>query len=268
MRRNDFLYHMQHHYTSVTSLFFMLLISLSWAQTIQLKGHVIANDDVENIHVINTTSKRFTTTNNLGVFEIPAKFQDTLQFTSVRYKTVNLIVSYSNVQSKSMTVYLEENVNVLDEVIVGKVLTGRLDSDIENSDAERPIDFYDLGLPGYKGPRMTQSERRLFEARSAQPGIIPLLPILNAISGRTKMLKERVRKERVAQLMTSIRDRLGQDFLESHPLEEHLVIQFYYFCEDDPDFEQRCRGSSDIEILEFLSEKYVEFKDQLKTVQD
>ena len=40
----------------------------------------------------------------------------------------------------------------------------RLPFDIKNNEVERPIDFYDIGIPGYTGKPKTQSERRLHEA--------------------------------------------------------------------------------------------------------
>lgn len=238
------------------------------AQTVELFGQVFGNEDIENIHVINRSSKMFTTTNALGNFKISAKHRDTIQLTSVLYKTATVVVSYDMIQKKEIKVYLEENVNVLDEVLVGKVLTGRLDSDVENSDAERDINFYDVGLPGYKGKPLTQSERRLAEATKAQPGVIPILPLINAISGRTKMLKERVRLESISQLATSIKDRLSKDFFGTHPLEETYHEEFFFYCSEDPTFMQRCKNRSDIEIFEYLSEKYVSFKDNLETRKD
>ena len=249
-------------------LVFLLITTLSFSQTAEITGRVIANGDVENIHVINRTSNLFTTTNSGGYFRITATYKDTLQFTSVRYMKKTVVVSYSNIQNRELTVYLEENINVLDEVIVGRVLTGKLDSDIENSEAERPIDFYDLGLPGYTGKPLTQSERRLAEARKAQPGVIPILPLINAISGRTKMLKERVVLERKLELIRSIKDRLSEDFFNTHPLEEKYHEEFFLFCAEDDQFEQRCRDKSDIEIFEFLKEKYAVYLVNLNSPRD
>ena len=245
-----------------------MVCDFSFAQTAEITGRVIANGDVENIHVINQTSKLFTTTNSGGFFKITATYRDTLRFTSVRYSRKEVVVTYSNIQEQEITVYLEENINVLDEVIVGRVLTGKLDSDIENSQAERPIDFYDLGLPGYTGRPLTQSERRLAEARKAQPGVIPILPLLNAISGRTKMLKERVILERKSTMMKSIKDRLSEDFFHTHPLDERYHEEFFLFCQEDESFEQRCREKSDIEIFEYLEEKYAVYLENLKSPRD
>ena len=247
----------------------LLLISkVVYAQKVEIDGQVFGNEDVENIHVINKSSKMFTTTNALGNFRISAKHRDTIQFTSVQYKTATVVVSYEMIQTKKMKVYLEENVNVLDEVLVGKVLTGELSSDIKNSDAERPIDFYDVGIPGYKGKPLTQSERRLQEARTVQPGMIPILPLINAISGRTKMLKERVRLETVSILANSIKDRIAQDFFSNYPLPETFREEFFLYCSEDPLFLQRCQNRSDIEIIEFLAEKYESYVANLETRKD
>lgn len=60
-------------------------------------------------------------------------------------------------------VHLIENINVLDEVFVGKVLTGDLSIDIKNSDLKRPIDFYDVGIPRYTGIPKAQCERRVLK---------------------------------------------------------------------------------------------------------
>jgi len=253
----------------ITGTIFSLIFSINgWSQTVDIIGVVDGNGDIENIHVINKSSKMFTTTNALGAFRISAKYKDTIQFTSVRYKTATIVVSYKTIQEKRLKVYLEELINVLDEVIVGKVLTGDLDSDIENSDAERPINFYDLGLPGYTGEPLTQSERRLEEARSVQPGMIPLLPLINAISGRTKMLKKRVILERITVLTEDIKARLSKDFFNTYPINEKFRKEFFYFCSEDLNFENRCKNKSDIEVYEFLAEKYVEFTKNLKIRED
>jgi hypothetical protein len=249
-------------------LFTTLFYSEINAQTVEITGRVDGRDDVENIHVINKSSKMFTTTNVLGGFKISAKYRDTIQFTSVQYKTATIVVSYKHIQEKSIEVFLEEQINVLDEVIIGKVLTGKIETDVKNSDAKRPIDFYDVGLPGYTGKPLTQSERRLHEATKTQLGLIPILPLINAISGRTRMLKKRVELERISGLINSIKDRLSKDFFKVFPLSITRHEEFFYFCSEDPEFEERCGRKSDILIFEFLEEKYIEYKDNLENEKD
>lgn len=251
-------------------LFFLLLGSGLAAQTIEISGMVVGTEEVENIHVINKTSNKFATTNSLGAFKIEVKLSDTLVFSSIKYKLKAVEVTSKHLKDKRITVFLEENVNELDQVVVGKILTGQLDSDVKNADKDRDLDFYDVGIPGYTGKTKTQSERRLYEADAGKLvylGLgagVNLNKLLNKITGRTKELKERVRKEHNTVLLNSIKDRLSESFFKTYPLEESQRTDFFYFCSEDPTFELRCKEKSDIEIVEFLAEKMLAYKENLK----
>ena len=250
--------------------FFLSIFFTAHSQTVEIRGSVIAGTNVENIHVINKTANKFATTDKLGRFKIRAKAFDTIVFSSVQYKLKAIVVSLKHIKERKMIVELTDHVNVLDEVVVGKILTGDLDSDVKNSDAERPIDFYDVGIPGYKGKQKTQSERRLYEADHGKMVAIGfgvglnLNKLLNKISGRTKKLKERVRVESNDVLMNSIKSRLSDDFFKVYILDETLRTDFFYFCSEDENFEKRCKEKSDIEVFEFLAEKYVAYNANLK----
>ena len=201
-----------------------------------------------------------------------ANIGDTLQFSSIQHKPHEIFVNDLIISTKSVSVQLEELVNELDEVIVGKVLTGNLNLDIGNIEGNPPINFMDLGIPGYAGKIATQSERRLSEAGEFKPamlmgllgGGVPLNPIINGITGRTKKLKKRVEVERKEALLQSIKARLGKDFFASHPLEEDLHMDFFYFCSDDENFISRCKNQTDFNILIFLRKKYLEYQENLE----
>ena len=160
----------------------------TYAQSVQLNGKVSGAVEVDGIHIINKTASRFTISNADGTFVIPAKLNDTILFSGISYQPKEIVVTKFIIASKQMPIYLEELVNVLDEVVVGKVLTGNLMSDINNAELKRDLNFYDLGIPGYTGKLMSQTERRLYEATSGG-GLVPIGLIVNAITGRTKRLK-------------------------------------------------------------------------------
>jgi len=237
------------------------------SQTVEIYGKIESNDDVENIHIINKTARVFTISNEAGNFKISAKINDTLVFSSVQHKTKVLIIDGDLVLNKTVTVVLDEQVNQLKEVIVGKVLTGNLLLDIDNTEGNPPINFYDVGIPGYTGKIATQSERRLNEATTGG-GFIPLNPILNAISGRTKMLKNQVALEAKDELLFSIKARLSKVFFELNPLDEHLIMDFFYFCQEDENFMMACKNQSDLKILQFLENKYNQYINNLKLKND
>ncbi|WP_242202337.1 carboxypeptidase-like regulatory domain-containing protein [Aestuariivivens insulae] len=252
--------------------FFLIVVMFGvpkiYAQSVEILGKVIGDKDVENIHVINKTAQLFAVTNKDGVFKITASLNDTLVFSSVQYKVHNLNITNAIILTKTCIVKLEEQVNELDEVLVGKVLTGNLASDIKNIDGKPPINFYDVGIPGYTGKQATQSERRLAEAGDFKPkmlmgllgGGLPLNPILNGISGRTKMLKRRVDIEHREDLMQSIKSRLAKDFFASNPLDDNLKMDFFYFCADDENFIKRCKNQTDFKVLAFLRMKYRQYQ--------
>lgn len=245
-------------------------IQRALAQTSTLNGTVYGTADVEGIHVINKSLRKATTTDIKGEFSIQARVNDTLVFSGIQYKLESVLVDKEMIEVKLIKVFLLENVNQLDEVVVGKVLTGDLMSDIENSDAKAPINFYDVGIPGYQGKRKTQSERRLAEADAGKFVYIGLgaavnfNKVLNAITGRTKMLKQRVKLEARDELMFTIKAKFSEDLFSESTLEEHLMYEFFYFCSEDPDFTNKCGGSNDLEAMSFLQEKLITYRANLK----
>ena len=179
-----------------------ILASFSFlnAQRKGLKGQLVANDDIEGIHILNKTAVKYTVSSEDGSFTIPAKVSDTLFISGLKYEPKQIVISKSIFESGNFEVQLVEKINELDEVILGKLLTGSLQSDIENSDDEAEINFYDLGIPGYKGKPLTQNERKLHDADAGKTlavmggpfgggAAINFHKLLNKISGRTKKLE-------------------------------------------------------------------------------
>ncbi len=244
---------------------FLLFISFSTAQSVEIKGKVIINDeDIEGIHVINKTASKFTITSSNGDFTIPAKLNDTIIFSAIKYKPKEVIINADIIKSKILNVYLSELVNELDQVIVGKILTGNLLSDVENSEVKRDINFYDLNIPGYTGKPLTQSERRYNEATTGG-GIVPLNPILNYFSGRTKMLKNQIKLERLDDCLETIKSNLSKIFFEYNELPESKRTEFFYYCSEDEAFSKICQVKNDIRTLEFLKSKLESYNVNLKT---
>ena len=254
-------------------IFILLSFQTFSAQSVEVFGKVQSKLGVENIHVINKTAQVFTITNEKGEFRINVTLNDSLVFSSVQHKLKEIVVSKEIISTKMILVQLDEQINELDEVIVGKVLTGDLLNDITNIEGDPPINFFDVGIPGYTGKIATQSERRLSEAGEFKPkmllgllgGGVPLNPILNGISGRTKMLKRRVEIETKETLMLTVKARLAKDFFVSNPLDEDLRMDFFYFCADDEHFIKYCKNQTDFKILVFLRHKYRQYMENLET---
>ncbi len=250
------------------SLIFILLLLFGIlnvrAQSVDIKGKISAAVEVDGIHIINKSASRFSISNANGEFIIPAKLNDTILFSGISYQPKEIMVTKFMIASKQMPVYLEELVNVLDEVVVGKVLTGDLMADIIYADLKRELDFYDLGIPGYTGKLKTQSERRLYEATSGG-GLVPIGLIINAITGRTKRLKEHVKLEKADDCLDKIKSKFSEDLFSDFDLEEGSKLEFFYYCQDDPEFENLCKSKNDMVTFEFLKAKLKVFETILQT---
>jgi len=246
--------------------FFLGSLNSANSQTIEILGEVKSSNNLENIHIINKTEQKFTITNSEGKFKISAKINDTLVVSSIQNKLISLVIDIEHVLSKRITITLEEQVNELDEVVVGKILTGDLLKDVKNIEGA-PVNSQSLGIPSYQGPLKIQSERRLIEATSGG-GFIPLFPIINAISGRTKKLKKHIKLERQEVLMYKIKTRLSEDLFKDIPLHDQYVMDYFYFISDDKDFLTICTYKSDIEILVFLKEKLIQYKSNQERIEN
>jgi hypothetical protein len=237
---------------------------ITWSQTVMIQGQIKSTNEVENIHVINKSERKFTITNSKGEFKISAKVNDTLVVSSIQNKLKTLVVEIEHVLTKKILISLEEQINQLDEVVVGKILSGNLLKDMNNIEGEA-VTANSLGIPSYQGRLLTQSERKLKEASDFQStigfgGSVGIIPIINAITGRTKALKNNVKLERKESLMYQIKARLSDGLFVDNPLDENYIMDYFYFVSDDKDFTTICAYKSDLEILVFLKEKLIQYK--------
>ncbi|WP_400076913.1 hypothetical protein [Winogradskyella sp. R77965] len=257
-----------------TNLFFFFVVFImaltSNAQTKDLNGQLISDDEVEGLHILNKTSAKYAISNEDGSFTIPAKALDTLFISGLKYKNQELVITQSTVDVGSFSVQLIEKINELDEVIVGKILTGSLESDLENSDAKTEINFYDLGIPGYKGKPLTQNERKLHDADGGGPiytGLgVNVHKLLNRISGRTKKLKEIVALDNEDKCIERLRREYEDAIFKTDTLADNLKNEYFYFCQEDEGFKSLCEENNDLKAIEFLQTKLKAYKKNRESV--
>ena len=120
-----------------------------------------------------------------------------------------------------------------------------------------------LIFQGYTGKPFTQSERRYNEATTGG-GFIPLNPIINYFTGRTRMLKNQIKVERLNECLESVKSNLSISFFQYNELEERYREEFFFYCLEDDDFSIICRLKNDLKTLDFLQAKLKMFKDNLQ----
>ena len=248
------------------SVFAQALMAQDFSKT--LEGKVYSDDgDVAATHVLNTTTKKAAITDINGFFSIVVNLNDTLVFSAVQYKRKEIVVNSSILESKFLSVPLVESNIALDEVIVMPYnLTGELGRDMNNMDVGPVISATSLGLPNAHVKPLMQSERLLREASMGPLSIgmltsIPFNPLINAITGRTKMLKKRVARDikynKSQQLRTQFADSLFVLQLKI-PLEK--IDDFLYYCEVDANFNAVVDSQDLFAIWEFIKQKSVIYR--------
>lgn len=263
--------------TKKISILILLIVFGSGAVNAQLRtlrGVVIANGDVEGVHILNKTSVKYTVTDIDGSFDILAKPNDTLTISALKYQTKEIIVVQEFFKPKGLKIYLTEKVNELEEVVVGKLLTGDIGSDVGNVELKDEVNFYDLGIPGYTGKPKTIPERKLADADAGSWGYVGLgfgvnfHKLLNRISGRTKKLKAIVALDEKDKCMKRMRDFYSETLLENEELTEAQKADYFYFCMDGLKFSDICTRNDPSEVIPFLNEKLKTYKQNLNSKDD
>lgn len=232
----------------------------------KLEGRVFSNEgDVAATTVQNISTNRATITDIDGFFQIVANLSDTLVFSAVQFKKREIVVSREILQQRMLRVQMEDALTELDEVVVTPYsLTGDLSKDIGIIKTEVVVTASTLELPNAYVLPITKAERELFEATSGA-GILPLNPILNGISGRTKMLKERIARNKLYSRTERVKAFYADSlFRKNLRIPEEKIDDLLYFCEVDPEFQSIVDTHDRLKIWEFIRRKSMVYRENNK----
>ncbi len=245
-----------------TNLIFIWLFFLSSSLAAQsffskkVVGQVIGeNNDVEAVTVLNRTTKRGTITDANGFFKITVKQNDTLVFSAVQFQRKEIVITQKILAGSVLKVVLNASLTELDEVIVRPYnLSGDITKDLEVIPIDAVVTSSTLGLPNAYVKPKTKAERELYAA-TANP-IMSFDPLINALSGRTKMLKKRVARNklysRTEQVKAFYADSLFKNQLK---ISDDRIDDLLYFCEVDTLFQQMVDSKDKLMLWEYLRKK-------------
>lgn len=241
---------------------FLVVFGLHAQHQKVLVGEVFADEvQLSDINVQNTTKKIGAVTNAYGSFQIPVSPGDTLRFTSVQIKTKIIVIDAAIYRATRLRIPLDPFVNELEGVTLNPYgLSKVLSEDLAGLNINTPVDAKKLNLPNAEVEPLTQSQRLLFEATSGA-GLIPLNPLLNALSGRTKMLKNRIALEAKNTAIDNVIQRYEEPLFKTYlGIMPNEILRFLYFCESDDSYAQLIELNDELQFLEFLKTKSNEFK--------
>lgn len=230
-----------------------------------LQGTITNSKDVEGIHVLNTSSRYNSVTNEYGNFAITVRLNDTLVFSSVHYEPQRIEINAEIMEKGLVIVTLTELVNELDEVILGPDLSGNLKTDIEKIPVKDQLNFDDVGIPGFKGKAEEKIPRMLGQVIT--PLSVNLEGLYNHLSGYYRKLRLRRKWDGQNMAIAKMMQLYTPEFFnEAYALPENRVYDFLLYCIETSDIQTdfsnenysgvltTFRSSSEV-YLERLSEK-------------
>lgn len=167
-------------------IFLFLPIFTFSQERLAVTGHVQNNSfPLENVHVKNVSSGKYSVSNASGEFSLGMMAGDTLLLSHVGMNDLINFIKKEDLKDEILIFRMTERSNELEEVVV-------------NPDSE--INAVSLGIIPKKIKKLTVNERRLKTAGDFKPkhllgiigGGLSIDAILNAINGRTKRLKRNV----------------------------------------------------------------------------
>ena len=215
-------------------LFLILLCQMTFCQTAGEKlihGKIIvASGNVEGVNIVNLVNEKSTVSDSKGDFFILAKAEDLLIFSSVNLEYYRRIIEDEDLKIGVLIIKMSAKVTELKEVIVNK---------------HPEINAVSLGISPKGIIHRTQMERRLYTAGDFKPihllgllgGSLQVDPILNAINGRTAMIKKMIeleKKERLLSLFGALFDDIY--FEKTLKIPADYIKGFQYYCIEDKKF--------------------------------
>ena len=230
-------------------LFFCSVVSFGQKK---LVGKVTNSGEKEWIHVFNKTYNKYTITDEDGAFQILVRINDTLVFSAIQFELKEVVISESIINDMLLSVLLKEQVNELDVVYIKPNLSGDLLADSKHIKTKSVVTAKTLGLPNAHVIPPTQAERKLYTATHSDGGVDA---IINAISGRTKMLKKMAGYAKKTNLENSVVSSFSQIMMNDFKIPEDKLFDFLYYASSDALFSQIVKTNSNIIIYDFIKAK-------------
>ena len=157
---------------------------------------------------------------------------------------------------------MEDELTELDEVVVMPYnLSGDISKDLGRLETLPVVTASTLGLPNAYVRVPTKAERELYEATSGG-GFLPLNPILNGISGRTKMLKERLARNELYDRTGRVREFYPDSLYRTElKIPENKTDDFFYFCEIDSSFQSIVDSHDLFKIWDYLKMRSLVYRE-------
>jgi hypothetical protein len=205
-------------------------------------------------NIINLSQLKGDSSDENGMFSLPAKVNDSIMVSFLGFKTVNILLTESHLKLHQ-TIYLLKAPLDLDEVIISSnQLTGRLPIDVYLIPIQEPIDIN----PSIAAMFGSRKETRLSKFNDVLKQLMnPVDLIYNIFSTRAKdmrRLKQIQKEEKVREILANKFDReILSRLLKIDKKDVYLVLEM---CDYSEEFITK---ANDLQILEAILNCYSKY---------
>lgn len=242
------------------SLLFPLLI---WSQKDSIfNGKIVSETNfLDEVNVVNVTKKTGVVTERGGYFTIKANVNDTLMFSAVNLKGYQRVVTSADFTKDLVFIPMEVLINQLSEITLTEY---------------RSINAVSLGIIPEGQKSYTPAERKLRAAEQFKwysPLLIPVGGmsvdgLINAISGRTNMLKKELVVERKELLQERTADYFTKEYITGTlKIPDDYVEGFLFYVVEDVRYTNAMKSDNKTMaafVLSELATEYLELKKNTK----
>ncbi len=235
---------------------------------------VPVGDEPEGIIVYNLNTEAFTFTNTEGEFSIAVKLNDSLRVSAAQFQEFIVIIDDGVIQTRDLTIYLNEIINVLPEVVVTPYdLSGNVRVDAarlpvvelpENYPASQVQNTY---FPSETGPSYQSPPKNTALAMS-QTRLVNGLNFVNIfkkllIASKKDEIRDPYSERPNADIDTEIRQMYDDEFFQENlNIELEYINDFIYFADDSGLKEEMLQKGNELDLIEFLVEQSKKYKKQ------
>ncbi|MFT4612019.1 MAG: hypothetical protein ACJA1H_002742 [Glaciecola sp.] len=260
------------------NLVLLFLLSASFTVSSQISKRIavdgkiiVEHQDVEAITVFNTSTKKGVITNKEGEFTIEVGLNDLIEFRALQYQSFDLQVSEAIINSKRIRVFLIEEINKLDEILVlTKGLSGDLPTDVSTVKTFNPkLDALYFGVKRSDEYEFIDDPRSGITNEAMHSQSTTMVNGLNIINVVDQLLlplfRSKVKDKKVAGVpdvpVSDVKYYFGSEFIvDNFKIPAHRVEDFIQFVEIDEDFDFTLLNyGKELEFLEVLYQKSQEF---------
>ena len=238
---------------------------------VEVKGKIIVEStDISGITIFNSSSNVGVITNEKGEFVLKVVLNDIIEISALQYQNINFTVNEAIIESKTMKIFLIEEINKLDEVVVlTKGLSGSLVADMEAIKTFNPkLDAIYFGIKNSDDFNFAddyKSKVKNVAMNSERQTMINGLNIVNVVDQiLLPLFRAKVKDKEASGIpevpVEAVKYYFGSEFLvDNFNIPEHRVEEFIRYVEGENfDFSLLNYGK-EMEFLELLNKKSIEF---------